>query len=131
MSQHLTIYRNPDPRYHVDFPALTLAPNGDVVMLVRECGPWARRATFGFGRPLTFFEADAHMRVLRSIDGGHAWQAGEMLHQGLAFDPMLCTLTAGRLMAGLIVGQAGSRLEHATPPDGVRVVETVQWMPSQ
>ena len=54
------------------------------------------------------------MRLLRSTDGGRTWAAGEVLHQGLAFDPMLCTLADGRLMAGLIVGQAGNRLERAT-----------------
>jgi len=114
MCENLTIYRNPDPRYHVDFPAVTVAPNGDVVMLVRECGPWAREATFGFDQPLTFFEVDACMRILRSTDGGRTFVAGDTLCRGLAFDPMLCTLADGRLLAGLIVGQAGSRLQRAS-----------------
>jgi hypothetical protein len=101
------VYRNPHPQHHADFADVALAANGDVLVLLRQCGAWAHEATFGHGRPLTFFEADAKMLPLRSTDGGRAFAAEGCLFRGLAYDPMLCSLPDGRLMAGMVVGEAG------------------------
>jgi hypothetical protein len=100
---------NPNPGHHIDFPDVALAPNGDLVMVVRQCGPWAHQATFGFGRPLTFFETQADLLVLRSSDGGASFSPVTNLFRGLAYDPMVCGLPDGRLIAGAVVGEAGSR----------------------
>lgn len=107
MIESIAAIRHPDPRYHADFPALAVAANGDALLLVRRCGPWAREATFGHGRPLTFFETDAEMALYRSTDGGKSWAEESALYRGMAFDPMLCALNDGRLIAGLILGEAG------------------------
>ena len=113
MTEAAVAYANPNPQYHFDFPAATIASNGDVLVLARQCGPWARDATFKFGRPLTFFEVEAEMVLLRSTDGGRSFSCIRVLHKGLAFDPMLCTLADGTLVAGMILGDAGSRGERA------------------
>ena len=48
------------------FPSGTVAANGDLLLLLaRQCGQWARDATFKFGRPLTFFETEAETVLLR------------------------------------------------------------------
>ena len=107
------VLSNPDPRYHFDFPSVTVAANGDVLVLARQCGPWARDATFKFGRPLTFFEPQAEMVLLRSTDEGQSFSRERLLHKGLAFDPMLCTLAGGTLMAGVVLGEAGCRRDRA------------------
>ena len=107
MAERLPGYRNPNPRYHADFGDVTVAPNGDVLLIVRQCGRWAYEATFRFERPLTFFEAKAEMLVLRSSDLGESFSTETTLFSGLAYDPMICCLADGRLMAGMVVGQAG------------------------
>jgi hypothetical protein len=107
MIESIAAIRHPDLRYHADFPALAVAANGDALLLVRRCGPWAREATFGHGRPLTFFETDAEMALYRSTDGGKSWAKESALYRGMAFDPMLCALNDGKLLAGLILGEAG------------------------
>ena len=104
---------NPDPRYHLDFPAVTLASNGDVLLLARQCGPWGRDATFKFGRTLTFFETEAETVLLRSTDAGSSFSYERSLHKGLAFDQTLCTLADGTLAAGVVLGEAGARRDRA------------------
>jgi len=113
MTEPVVVCRNPNPRYHLDFPALAVAANGDVLILARQCGAWADDATFKFGRPLTFFEIRAEMMLLRSTDGGRSFLAESTLHTGLAYDPVLCALADGTMMAGMVVGEAGSRRERA------------------
>lgn len=113
MHEQLVAYRNPNPAYHADFPDIALAPDGDLVMVLRQCGPWAHEATYAFGRPLTFFEANAQLLVLRSSDGGRSFQPSANLFTGLAYDPVICTLSDGRLMAGAVVGEARPRAERA------------------
>lgn len=113
IEQVTVAYRNPDPEYHADFAAVAVTAEGEVVMLARKCGAWARDATFKFGRPLTFFERHAEMIVLRSTDGGGSFNVESRLHAGLAIDPMVFTLADGRVMAGMVVGEAGSPRERA------------------
>ncbi len=112
MPEHSVAYRHPDPTFHADFPDMTRTPSGDLVMVWRKCGQWAHRATFGFDRPLTFFETDAELLVLRSTDGGASFNPVTSLFRGLAYDPMICTLKDGRLMAGAVVGEAGTRQQR-------------------
>lgn len=113
MPEHSVAYSHPDPDFHADFPDIARTPSGDLVMVLRKCGPWAHRATFDFGRPLTFFETDAELLVLRSTDGGACFNPVASLFRGLAYDPMVCTLQDGRLMAGAVVGEAGTRQHRA------------------
>ena len=113
MIEPASVLSNPNPRYHFDFPAVTVASSGDVLLLARQCGPWASDATFRFARPLTFFDTEAEMVLLRSTDQGRSFSRERVLHTGLAFDPMLCTLSDGTLMAGMIVGDAGPRRDRA------------------
>lgn len=112
MSVLVTLYRHRDPRYHADFPSIALAPNGDLLLLLRRCGAWAHDATFRFARPLTQFEVDAELLLLSSSDDGATWREERVLERGLAFDPMLCVLPDGRLMAGAVVGDAGLTRER-------------------
>ena len=113
MADVLVVYRNPRAGHHADFPDVAVAPNGDVLVLLRRCGAWAHEATFRFGRPLTFFETHAEILLLRSRDAGRGFAIERVLHTGLAYDPMVCALPDGALMAGVVVGQAGSRKERA------------------
>jgi len=113
--EHAAIaYRNPDPRYHADFPAATVTREGDVVMIARKCGQWAHDATFKFRRPLTFFETRAEIVVLRSTDGGSTFVAEASLYTGLAYDPTIVALADGRLMAGAVLGESGSRTNRSS-----------------
>gem|GEM_PF-2766530 len=114
MATHTMLYRNPNPRHHADFADAVQAADGSVHMLLRQCGQWAHDATYKFGRPLTFFEADAEIRLLRSDDGGRSFvpRSGPPLFRGLAFDPFITRLRDKRLVAGAIVGQAGPRQDR-------------------
>lgn len=107
-------YRNPDPRYHADFPGAAVTTEGDVVMIARTCGQWADDATFRFGRPLTFFETRAEITILRSTDGGATFVAEGSLYNGLAYDPTMVALAGGRLMAGAVLGESGSRADRSS-----------------
>jgi hypothetical protein len=114
MTQQRVVLQHEDPRHHVDFPALASTASGEVVLLARRCGPWAYDATFKFGRPLTFFERDAELVVWRAGAPGGPFTACGTLFRGLAYDPMLYRLRDGRLLAGAVVGEAGSREQRAT-----------------
>ncbi len=113
MVESIAAIHHPDPRYHADFPALAIAANGDALLLVRRCGPWAHEATFGHERPLTLFEIDAEIVLYRSTDAGRSWTDQGALYRGMAFDPMLCVLQDRRLLAGVIVGEAGRSRDRA------------------
>lgn len=113
MNETCVAYRNPNPAHHTDFPDVTVAPDGTVVMILRRCGQWAHDATLKFERPLTFFEAEAEILTLRSTDGGRSFSEEGCLFTGLAYDPMITTLSDGRLLAGAVIGQAGSPLDRA------------------
>ena len=113
MGETSVIYRHPDPQYHADFPNITTTPDDGVLVILRRCGQWAHDATFKFGRPLTFFEANAEIVVLRSTDGGLSLSGETCLFAGLAYDPIIAALSDGRVLAGAVIGEAGSRRDRA------------------
>jgi len=107
------VYRHPNPRFHVDFPSVScVMGSNDILVLCRRCGRFAHDATFGFPRPLSFFETQAEMVLLRSTDYAASFSEQTVLYRGLAYDPFICMLDGGRLMAGMVIGQTGSRRER-------------------
>ena len=109
-SQHLLVCQNPNPEYHADFPSVAVAQDNSVVVILRQCGPWAYEANFQ--RHInTFFDADTEIIVIRSTDEGQSFQAiaANPVFAGLACDPVILPLADGRMMAGSIVGEAGPR----------------------
>ena len=106
-------YRHPNPRFHVDFPSVScVMGSNDILVLCRRCGRFAHDATFGFPRPLSFFETQAEMVLLRSTDYAASFSEQTVLYRCLAYDPFICMLDGGRLMAGMVIGQNGARRER-------------------
>ena len=111
--EHLLVYRNPHPQYHADFPSIAVAEDNSVLIILRQCGPWAYEANFEHHIG-TFFDADTEMIIIRSTDGARSFHAiaNNPVFEGLACDPVMLRLADGRIMAGSIVGEAGPRAQR-------------------
>lgn len=93
--------------FHNDYPDMVVCANGDIIALIRECGPWSHRATFDFPTPLSFFEVEPKMVIYRSVDGGVSFKKENTVFDGFCFDAMIWKLADGRLMAGVVGGEYG------------------------
>ncbi len=110
---HTIVAEERNERFHRDFPDLTVLPDGDVLVLLRECGPWARQATYGFPSPLTFFEIEPQFVLYRSKDRGKTFQRENIVFDGFAFDPTIRVLNDGTLFAGVVAGSSQPTTKRA------------------
>ncbi len=111
--EHFVAYRNAVPHYHADLASVTVAADGSVIMLLRNCGPWAYKVNVEHGLP-TFFDADTQIIALRCTDAGRCFErvGDQPVFSGLVVEPMVLQLSDGALLACTIYGEAGPRAKR-------------------